>query len=184
MSGLLFLGENDFKIIKGIKGPILCNSIEGFSLILFYSTQCEHCKYLLPIFKKLPGTIGGCQFGLLQVSGSNKNVIKMSNQTIAPIDYVPHLILYVNGKPFMRYQGPPDANEIKRFILEIAQKVNSKQQFTEKKPVQQQKQQQNSHHKQEVKKSNGIPDYTIGHPLYGTDNITYLNMDEAYTKPA
>ena len=49
MSGLLFLTNDDFVLNKGTKGNILCTSIQGFSLILFYSTQCPHCKSLIPI---------------------------------------------------------------------------------------------------------------------------------------
>ena len=126
MSGLLFLSNEDFNIAKGAKGNILCTSIPGFSLILFYSTQCPHCANLIPIFKKLPGTIGGCQFGIINVS-TNKQCIKMSKETIAPVTYVPYIILYVAGKPFMRYQGPHEISEINRFVLEVAQKVNKKE---------------------------------------------------------
>jgi thiol-disulfide isomerase/thioredoxin len=168
MSGLLFLGTDDFKILKGTKGNILCNSIEGFSLILFYSTQCPHCQQLIPIFKKLPGTIGGCQFGMINIStAQNKKLIKMSNETVAPIQYVPYVILFVNGKPFMRYQGPSDGDTIRKFVLEIAQKVNNKQKFSNESAV-----------KEDTR--SGIPSYTIGHPLYGDDNVTYLLMEDAY----
>ena len=72
----------------------------------------------------------------------------------------------MNGKPFMRYQGPNDINEIKRFVLEIAQKVNNKQKFS------------TENVKEDTR--SGIPLYTIGHPLYGDDNVTYLVMDDAY----
>ena len=95
MSGLLFLTSDDFIISKGSKGTILCTSIPGFSLILFYSTQCPHCQNFIPIFKKLPGTIGGCQFGMINVS-TNKNCIRLSKDTIAPITYVPYVVLYIN----------------------------------------------------------------------------------------
>ena len=118
MSGLLFLTSDDFNVAKGTKGNILCNSIPGFSLILFYSNQCPHCGNLLPIFKRLPGTIGGCQFGMLNVS-SNKLCVKMSKSTIVPIQYVPLLILYINGRPFIKYSGAHEENEIKNFILEV-----------------------------------------------------------------
>lgn len=167
MSGLLFLTSDDFITSKGTKGPILCHSIPGFSLILFYSNQCPHCKMLIPIFKCLPGTIGGCQFGMLNV-GANKDCIRMSKETIAPINYVPYIVLYINGRPFMRYQGPYDQNEIKRFVIDVAQKVQNKQKFSDDK----------------VKEDprGGIPQYTIGHPLYGDDDVTYLEFDTAYEK--
>jgi len=166
MSGLLFLNSEDFTISKGTKGNILCNTIPGFSLVLFYSNQCPHCAQLLPIFKRLPGTIGGCQFGMLNVS-NNKMCVKMSKKTIVPIQYVPLIILYVNGRPFMKYSGAHEENDIKRFILEVAKKINNKQKFSEDSNVKE--------------NPRGIPDYSIGLPLFGEDNVTYLEFEEAYT---
>jgi thiol-disulfide isomerase/thioredoxin len=164
MSGLLFLSSEDFSVTKGSKGNILCHSIPGFSLILFYSTQCEHCQQLIPIFKKVPGTIGGCQFGMINVS-SNKACVRMSKDTIAPIGYVPYIVLYIQGKPFMRYNGPHESNEIRRFVIEVANKVQSKQKFS-------------TENVKDDKK--GIPEFTTGIPLCGKDNICYLNFDDAY----
>jgi len=169
MSGLLFLTSEDFQVIKGIKGNILCHTIQGFSLILFYSTQCSHCHDFIPIFKTLPGNVGGCQFGMINVS-HNKKCIIMSRDTITPIKFVPYIILYINGKPYMRYQGPHDAADITRFIVEVSQKVQTKQSFTKE---------DNKNVKQE--KSEGIPAYTIGKPLCGEDDkICYLEFNTAY----
>lgn len=164
MSGLLFLTSDDFHVANGTKGKILCHSIPNLSLILFYSTMCEHCQNLIPIFKRLPGTIGGCQFGMINVS-TNKKCVQDSQETITPIEYVPYIILYINGRPFMRYNGPQDSGEIRRFVMEVAKKVNTKQQFSSK------------HVKQPSKK---IPEYTLGIPLCGEDNKCYLIMDKAY----
>jgi len=101
----------------------------------------------------------------------NKNCVRLSKETIAPITYVPYIVLFVNGRPFMRYNGSHDINEIKRFILEIAQKMETKQKFSND--------QQNI---QEVIRDTKIPAYTIGLPLYGCDDgeCTYLNFTEAY----
>mgnify|MGYP002152542160 CR=1 FL=1 len=170
MSGLLFLTSDDFHLQQGARGPIMCSKIRGFSLILFYSTLCKYCKDLIPIFKQLPGSIGGCQFGMLNVS-HNRVCIQMSQQTIAPIREVPYIILFVDGKPFMRYKGPHDMREIIRFVMEVAQKVKSKTNFDK-----------NDKRIQKNTKS-GIPDYTIGHPLCGQDQkVCYLDYNEAYDK--
>ena len=169
MNSLLFLTSEDFQIHKGAKGNIMCHSIPGFSLILFYSTQCEHCKTLIPIFKQqLPGTVGGCQFGIINVS-HNKQCVLMSRQTIAPIKVVPYIILYVNNKPWIRYRGPHDAGEIARFIVEVSQSIQNKK----KNPKTQ---------KKIVKDPNGgIPAYTIGKPLYGNEeDVCYLEFNNAY----
>lgn len=170
MSGLLFLSSDDFSIQKGTKGNIMCHSIPGFSLILFYSTQCEHCQNLIPIFKSLPGSIGGCQFGMINVS-TNKQCVLMSRETIAPIKVVPYMLLFINGRPYMRYQGPYDKNEIIQFVLEISQKVQTKQQFSSEKV-------------KEDPTGAGIPAYTLGIPLRGgkSEKVCYLEFDNAYDK--
>jgi hypothetical protein len=165
MSGLLFLTQDDFFIAKGTKGNILCSSIPGFSLILFYSPQCEHCQNFIPLFKKICGTVGGCQFGMVNI-GANKGIIRMSKETISPITFVPYILLAVGGKPLMVYRGPPDINEMRRFIIEVAQKINSKQKFSEEKV-------------QEPPRGN-IPQYTIGHPLFGEDEDFYFEFNKAY----
>jgi hypothetical protein len=167
MSGLLFLRSEDFTTQRGQKGPILCTNIQGFSLILFYSTQCEHCQSLIPIFKKLPGSVGGCQFGMINVS-HNKQCVLLSRQTIAPIKVVPYILLYINGKPYMRYNGPHDPREIGRFIVEVSQKFQKKESFAKDDRVK--------------KDTHGdIPAYTIGHPLCGPDDkVCYLEFNDAY----
>ncbi len=169
MSGLLFLTSEDFSITKGAKGSILTTTVPGFSLILFYSTQCEHCQELVPLFKQLPGNVGGCQFGMINIS-QNKQTILLSRETIAPIKVVPYIILYINGKPYMRYQGPHNITEITRFIVEVANKIQERPSFTKK---------ENKEVKHEV--SGTIPAYTIGKPLCGEENnVCYLEFNSAY----
>lgn len=169
MSALLFLTADDFNVQKGQKGDILCNNLKGYCVVLFYSTQCVHCHSLIPVFKQLPGTIANCQFAMINVS-MQKNVVMMSRNTISPITYVPYIIFYVNGKPFMKYSGPHDANEIKRFIIEVSKNLQSKQKFFEEVNTKQ-------------TKEKPIPEYTTGHPKdLGDDSICYLEFDEAYKK--
>lgn len=153
-------------IQRGTKGNIMCTKIPGFSLILYYSTQCQYCQSLIPIFKTLPGTIGGCQFGMLNVS-TNKSCVLMSKQTIVPIKFVPYIVLYINGKPFMAYDGPANGEEIRRFVIEAANNVKEKRQFT----------------KGKVKEAedDGIPKYTVGIPVCN-GGVCYLDEEHAYVK--
>lgn len=168
-SGLHFLTSDDFHIARGTKGDILCTQISGFSLILFYSTSCKFCDRLIPVFKQLPGTVGHCQFGMINVQ-QNKKCVLMSRQTIAPINEVPYIVLYVAGKPYMRYKGPYDKTEIAKFVLEVASKVQKQEKFSKT--------------DDRIKKEkNTIPQYTIGHPLCGEDEVCYLDFDEAYGTP-
>ena len=158
MSSLLFLSADDFVVQQGEKGPLLCHEIRGFSLVMFYSTKCVYCQKLIPTFKRLPDIVNGCQFGMINVS-TNKHLIQMARQTITPIEYVPLIILYINGRPYMRYEGAPEENDIRRFILDASNMVQESG-FTK------------------VTKELGIPAYSIGTPLCGEKY--YLEYDDAY----
>jgi hypothetical protein len=165
-SGLIFLESSDFVLTKGSKGPILSITIPAFCLVLFYSTACVHCQNIIPIFKKLPGTVGGCQFAMCNVS-TNKNVVRLSKDTIAPITYVPFVMIYVQSKPYMIYKGDYDINLIRNFVFEVSNNLQNKQKFSAN----------------VVKKNkNTIPNYSIGVPLCGDDNVCYLTLNEGYPK--
>lgn len=167
MSGLLFLTSKDFFIGKGVQGKILCHNIPSFSLILFYSTRCGHCNTLLPIFKRLPGTINNCQFGIINVSSKEgRPVLELSKETISAIEFVPFIILYVNGRPFLRFNGPRDENIIRQFVVETAKKIQERQPFTQKDGI------------KLAKKGKGIPEYSLGTPLCGTDKVCYLTEED------
>lgn len=172
MSGLLFLQAGDFSIQAGSRGDILCNSIRGISLILFYSTRCQHSQALIPIFKSLPGSIGGCQFGMINVT-NERDIITMSATTVAPIQYVPLIIMFINGKPFIRYDGPHEATEIRKFLVEVTSKLQTKDKFFSETAVAA---------KQGVHGSREIPEFATGYPLFGQDDDFYLEFDEAYPK--
>jgi thiol-disulfide isomerase/thioredoxin len=162
MSSLLILTSDDFSVEKTEKGGVLCQCIPNISMILFYSTKCEHCKTLLPIFKKMPGHVGGCQFGIINLS-NNREVVKKSSESITPIEFVPYLVLYVDGKPYMRYNGPHDMNEISRFVMDVSKKVIGGQQFVKN---------------VKIVPKNIIPEYTTGVPK--SRKLCYFSFGDAY----
>lgn len=167
-TGLFYLNETDFEIRKGPKGDSLCVGIDGYSLVLFYSNKCDHCQRLIPIFKKLPGTVGGCTFAMVNVS--KKQIVQKSKTTITPIKYVPYVVLHINGEPFMRYDGPHELDPMKKFVIEIAQKVTQKNPRENKQtPIQ-----------QEVNPV--VPAFTIGVPKNSgpVDSSAYGYFDNAY----
>lgn len=159
MSELLYMSTDDFDVKQGQKGNILCNKIEGMSLILFYSTNCDHCKPLLPKFRNLPNTISGCKFGIINLS-KNTKLIHMSKQTIDPLNYVPYIVLYVNGRPFLRYEGDHDERAIQKFIIDVGSSIQTKRDFHE-----------------------NVSEFSTGKPLKGGPNESkrcYLQYSQAY----
>lgn len=124
MSGIHFLDNNDFIVKQGDKGLLLSLVYEskGMTLVLFYSTECPYCDALINKFKQLPSYVNGCQFAMVNVN-RNMNIVERSKNTIAPISYVPDVILYVNGSPYVRYDGPHDIQHIKDFIVDVNMKI-------------------------------------------------------------
>jgi hypothetical protein len=77
------------------------------------------------------------------------------------------MILYINGQPYMRYDGPTVLEEIRKFIVEVSN------------ILQQQIFQSKDDHK---KLQKPIPGFTIGHPVYGDDGEYYMEYPKAYKK--
>ena len=168
MSGLLFLTADDFNVVESNGNKILEHNVRGFTLVLFYSTNCVHCNKLLPILKQLPGTIAGCLFGMINVN-RNTLVIKKSNGTITPLTYVPYIILYYNGRPYMRYDGPSSMKDIQNFVRNVTDSIK-RQIENDKESL------------QDEDKHYCIPEYCIARPTKGglTEDICYVNFTEAY----
>jgi hypothetical protein len=119
-----------------------------------------------------------------------------SKNTIAPIEYVPDVILYVDGVPYIRYDGPHEIDNIKSFIFNVYEKLqktcfsNNEQQQQQQPSVKQQLHntghanapyKQQPHVIREVK--NSIPEYTVGVPVCGKRNDSnkcYLEFKTAY----
>lgn len=165
MNGLLFLSSEDFFISDVQNEKLLSTHLkQNLLLVLFYSTQCSHCQKALPVFRQLPQVIHGCSFGMINVS-TNARVVHMSRATISPIQYVPLVILYVNGEPFYKYKGALTLPDIQKFVVQMSQMLESKQQFV-------------APPEKDFKK---IPEYTTGVP-YCDEDVCYLDFDEAYGK--
>lgn len=128
-----YLEDKDFHIEQGKSGNLLCTNISGMSLKFFFTEKCNYCRSSLPEIHSLNGRFN-CIIALVNV-GKYPNVVRMSNQTISPITVVPFIMLYINGKPYIRYHGDRTAEAISKFITEISSRISFNQNFM-KKPTQ------------------------------------------------
>lgn len=197
MSGILFLGSDDFCVRAGEKGNMLCLSgWKGLTLVMFYSKECQFCHNLINKFKQLPTIVNGCKFAMCCIN-RHFDIVEKSKNTIAPIEYVPDVILYVDGMPYIRYDGPHEVADIKSFIFNVYERLqktcfsgNNRQQQTQQYQQPQQQQQYQQPQQQQYQPSshdnvrrpmqqqpqqyniqqpveNAIPAYTVGKPLCG-----------------
>ena len=169
MNSIIRLRLDDFDVQKGTKGNILCVGIKDLSLVMFYSPLCKICESLIQKFRQLPQIINNVKFCVLNIN-ENVGVINMSEQTIAPIKFVPFIVLYVNGRPFLQYDDAPDLNRLVEFVKYSVNLVNSKKSFIDKgAKVEQQE----------------IPKFTIAKPYHEfkcEGDFCYLTTDSAYAK--
>lgn len=184
MSTLLFLGDEDFFLSTGKTGNnILCTRVNKPVLVLFYSRQCIYCKKLVPIFKKMPQLLGHTMFAMVNV-GQVKETIQKSTSTKTSIEFVPYIIYYINNKPYLRYKGPPELENIKTFCEEVHSTIRSKNFFSAPATTNRGNNQQMYYPDPQVQDVESHPpkEYCIGNPLYGDDeeDKCYLNFDAAY----
>lgn len=127
MSKLFRLTDNDFFLGKGTRGNLLYNKLNNTSsIVLFYSSSCEYCRPYLDMLRILSNSsnINNCVFGQIMIYG-NSSVVKMSHETIDPIKSVPLLIFYHKGRPYMKYNGDPDIDQLKMFVVDVSKKITN-----------------------------------------------------------
>ena len=175
---IFYLSYGDFHIQQGTNSPLLCHGMNHISMIMFHSTQSSYSQQIAPIFKMLPQAIRGCQFGIINI-GQHMNLVQMAAQTNTPIEYVPLIIMYVNGIPYMEYKGPADLENMRQFIITQYNAIEKQISFTNQDNTSvyshQATQQQNVYYDHTKKR---IPQFSLGSPLYGDDMRQYLHTQE------
>ena len=124
-TGLVYLRKENFGVDKIQEGPVLCNSIKGFSIVLFYSPQ--HCQYspaALQEFKRIVGTVNGIVVAVLNIDAA-MDVVRLSRNTLTPIEGVPYIMLYYNGIPRQVYPDNYDltAEAIRNFAATVSTRL-------------------------------------------------------------
>lgn len=133
-----FLTSKNFLLGQGNNGKLLFNNIPGISIVLMYSTNCSICHKVIPIFQELPNFVSGCKFAVINID-NNKEIIAKSELTTMPIKYVPQIIFFHNGKPFLKYTGEKNKETMIAFfndtISRVQKSVNFSKQSEKKKEV-------------------------------------------------
>lgn len=126
---VVHLKPSDFYVTRNNE---LANNIKGFSLVFFKSDKCVYCKDVFPAFMNASSTIQGCTFALMNVDQEDMQIVRISENTLNPLLYVPYVMLYVNGTPTVSFnpdEKNPSANEklLKEFIVKNAALIKSNQ---------------------------------------------------------
>jgi len=172
-NNIIYLNSNDFYVGDGSKGKVLCTHVNELIFVMFHADldKCKYCEDAIPEFKQLPNFISSCRFALVNLN-RNLDIVKMSNQTITPFSYVPYFILYVKGRPFIRYDGDRNVKDLGEFVMEVIARLKTNNNFTSSAPA------------KKVKQESDIPPYSIAIPYSvvcdDEKGVCYLKYDEAY----
>src|SRR3990167_4955851 len=111
MNNLIYMTSRDFKLEQGQDNIMMTTQVGGLSLLFYYSQECKKCPGFLEEFRTVARRIPSCVFIVVNID-QDPNIINMTKKTNTPLDYVPYIIMYVDGKPFMEYKGPKISSEL------------------------------------------------------------------------
>jgi len=113
-SKLVFLGTNNFKLDNNKN---MITNIQGYSMVMFSSSKCQHCANMYSAFAELARRTSFLTLGIVKLEENNsKELIALANRSTIKIEYVPLVVFYNNGLPVMIYSGKGDINDLMEFI--------------------------------------------------------------------
>lgn len=126
------LTPTDFNIIKTIKGDLVEFLSKELTVVLFYKNE-ENRKYsdeFKRVFAEIEETGFECKFGVINID-EHSEAAEMASQTKTPINYVPYVVIYAQGRPYMSYGGKIDSIELVKLItyVQLMQTVTASLQF-------------------------------------------------------
>lgn len=107
--------------VAGQQTQSLSINYSGNVLVLFKLQDCPGCAAFEPVFHQLAREETRVVFAVLDLA-INRDVGQMSRSTTTPIQKVPHLILYIQGRPHARFTGAQKTfPAIRNFISDALQ---------------------------------------------------------------
>jgi thioredoxin-like negative regulator of GroEL len=99
------------------------DGVPVIGVVMYTWHNCTHCTELEPIMKKMPSMVPSMSFYVVDI-GENSTPTQMSADTILPLTYVPQIIVYINGRPFMRFSGTRNESSLRQFLAQVQHAVN------------------------------------------------------------
>lgn len=118
------LSSQHFQLVN-VKGKNeLRLRLPGPFVVLFEMSNCSLCTtQAIPAINALSRDMNGSpKFGMIDV-GRHRDIASSSLNSSTPVKSVPHIIFYVDGKPYALYKGAIDYNSIQSFVIKIMQNL-------------------------------------------------------------
>ena len=123
---ILHLNSKHFDITESKNNnKILSCTLPGLVFVFFYvdyvdpnrMKKCDNCELLKPEFERLSKKLEKSYFTFAAVNlNTHADIAKKSMQTKIKINYVPYLILFVDGVPYLRYDSTGASDQMEYFL--------------------------------------------------------------------
>lgn len=108
------LSSQHFQVV-GTKKRTLNIQVPGNVLVFFKMQNCPGCAQFEPVFHQLASQTPTIKHTVADLS-YNREIVVMSRQTNTPIEKVPFIMLYVNGRPHAKFNGKKNIPSLQNFI--------------------------------------------------------------------
>ena len=99
------------KLDKGLK--------KGIWMSLYHAEWCGHCKVFMNTWPAVMAKCLKMQVNVAQIENSVLPLlqeVKPGNKDLHAIESFPTLVLFIDGKPFKKYEGERTADKISHFV--------------------------------------------------------------------
>lgn len=126
----MFLTPNDFAIQNG---QLVKPNDQGYSFVFLFTNDCRWCDDVKPAFNYLSRMIRGVNFAYMDVAQNNWQLRNMSLRSGTPIQYVPLLLLFANGRQIAQFHQDEDNPQnnipmMQKFIMDNTRQHQQHQQ--------------------------------------------------------
>jgi len=124
---IVSLSLSNFDVITQTNGKHLITTVPGNALVFFKKIGCPACSVMEPMYQQVSKENGSLTYGIVDLQYNN-GIVKMSRDTSTPIQTVPQLFMYANGRPFARFKGTRTIQSIREFITSCMSRIQQTQQ--------------------------------------------------------
>lgn len=126
------LTPGDFHVVDTPKGKLIQSHLKDIMLVLFYKEDCETSSKIKSILQLISATDIECTFGYFNAD-IYPDYIKNSLKTKTPVNEIPYLVIFANGRPYMSYSGNFNAIDITKLItyVQLLQTITASIKFCE-----------------------------------------------------
>lgn len=118
--------DNNYQLKSNIINPNTAQPyFAGRTIVMIQGSYCPHCNNIKPAYQKIAESLSkqGIEFATIQIDGNQEgeaiyqNPDFFQNLLKKPLEGVPLIVRFENGRFSSEYQGPRDEESIYKWVI-------------------------------------------------------------------